>query len=69
MSGVRIIRWTRKNFLPCSYQYEPNVDYCRTKQSNGDYNHEIASAFTPACCGEGYNGDTYFYTKIAKGFR
>lgn len=65
--GVRISRWTKKDFLLCSYPYEPNTDYCMAKQSNGDYDNEIASAFTPACCGQGYNGDTSIYLKIAKG--
>lgn len=58
-NGIMVLRFTKKDNLPCSYPFEPETDYCIEKQST--YKLENASSFTPACCGYGYCGNTSAY--------
>ena len=54
-----VLRFTKKDNLPCSYPFEPETVYCIEKQPT--YKLENASSFTPACCGYGYWGNTSAY--------
>jgi len=47
--------------VSCPHPYtNPESDHCAAKTYNDQYN-----AFTPACCGDGYDGSTDLYTTIA----
>jgi len=66
--GARIITMTlsENETLPCSFPYDPASDHCIQKADS--YENEVATAFTPACCGEvGYCGNTDIYNKISQG--
>jgi len=56
-------RMEKFGYLPCVYPHEsPASEYCATRtQSKPD----VYDSFTPACCGDGYNGSTEVYTDKA----
>ena len=58
-----VIVFERNGTLPCDHPYDPRSLYCADKVYDG----EDPMAFTPACCGGGYCGDTAAYTEASLG--
>lgn len=59
--GGNVLVFELNNTLPCKHPYDPSDLYCAEKSYEG----EDATAFTPACCSEGYCGDTTAYTMLS----